>query len=301
MRSVSKTQGPFRVASPAKVTLHLRILRRRSDGYHDVRIALAPVALYDRLTFMLGGERGVRLQVHAPESLGPPEENLVQRAALAFQAALGRPLAAAMRLDKAIPAGAGLGGGSGNAAATLVALNRWHGHPLGPERMEALARALGADVPFFLEPRPAWAEGIGERLTPLGPLPALELLLAVPPLAIATGAAYALARPEADGGPAPGAAPDFRSVAGVVEGLFNAFEAALLPRHPVLGTLRAALLEAGALGARLSGSGSALFGVFADGPARDAAAQTLAPRAAAEGWRLLPCRTLAAHRYDFVF
>jgi 4-diphosphocytidyl-2-C-methyl-D-erythritol kinase len=298
MPSQMKTQGPFRVASPAKVTLHLRILRRRSDGYHDVRIALAPVALYDRLRFAPGGRAGVRLSVAGAQALGPPRENLVRRAALAFQQALGRPLALRVRLEKAIPAASGLGGGSGDAAATLVALNRSHGRPLGPGRLRELARGLGADVPFFLEPRPAWAEGIGERLAPLAGLPALELLVLAPPLSIATAEAYALAHAEADGGPAPAAEPDLRSVEGVVAGLFNAFEAVLLPRHPVLGEAKAALREAGALGALLSGSGSALFGVFATAAARDAAAQRLAGRAAAQGWRLLPCRTLASHRYE---
>lgn len=287
--------------SPAKVTLHLRILRRRSDGYHQVRIALAPVALFDRLTFSLGGSPGLHLEVQGEDSPPVLEDNLVGRAALAFQAALGWPLAAVLKLKKCIPSGAGLGGGSGNAAATLVALNRWHGHPFGPERLTVLAQELGADVPFFLEPRAAWAEGIGEHLFPLGPLPPLELLVIKPPLSISTGEAYGLARSEADGGPVPPAEPHWASVDGIAAGLFNAFEMALLPRYPVLGALKAALLEAGARGASLSGSGSAVFGVFADAAARDAAADRLAPRAAAEGWRLLACRTLNAHRYDFVF
>lgn len=289
------------MASPAKVTLHLRILRHRRDGYHDVRIALAPVSLYDRLGFTLGGEPGVRLQVRGEDVPDAPQDNLAGRAALAFQAALGEPLAATLHLDKRVPPGAGLGGGSANAAATLVTLNRWYGHPLGPDHLEALARDLGADVPFFLDPRPAWAEGIGEHLRPLGPLPALELLVVKPPLAIATGAAYGVARSEADGGPAPAAAPRWDRAEAIVAGLFNAFEPALLPLHAELGELKAALREAGALGALLSGSGSAVFGVFDSVAARDAAAARLAPRAASQGWRLLPCRTLNAHRYDFVF
>ena len=317
-----KTQGPFWLASPAKVTLHLRILRRRSDGYHEIRIAQAPIALYDRLRFRMGGAAGVSLHVTSPDPLGPTADNLVRRAALAFQEAWAGlraqdgPTAqdraegaaraegsvrAAIRLDKRIPVGAGLGGGSGNAAATLVALNRWHGHPLGPARMEALAARLGADVPFFLEPRPGWAEGIGERLSPLPGLPALELLVVKPALSIATGAAYAAARAEADGAPRPAAEPDWRSVDAIAAGLFNAFEAALLPRHPELPACKAALRDAGALGSLLSGSGSAVFGIFADAPARDAAAARLADSAARNGWRLLPCRTLPQHRYDFVF
>jgi 4-diphosphocytidyl-2-C-methyl-D-erythritol kinase len=296
-----KRQALFRVDSPAKVTLHLRILRRRSDGYHEVRIALAPVALYDRLHLALGGAAGLSLAVASPEPLGPVQDNLVLRAARAFEAALGEPIVAALRLEKGIPAGAGLGGGSGDAAATLVALNRWHGMRVGPARLEALAAGLGSDVPFFLEPRPAWAEGRGERLQWLESLPPLELLVIKPPLAIATGAAYGLCRPEAEGGPAPATEPDFRTLPGVLAGLFNAFEPALLPRHPVLGALKAALDEAGALGTLLSGSGSAVYGVFGAAAARDAAATRLAERARTEGWRLLPCRTLAVHRYDFVF
>lgn len=287
--------------APAKVTLHLRILRRLSDGYHEVRIALAAVSLYDRVDFTLGGSPGLSLEVKGEESPAALEDNLVGRAALAFQAEWGQPLAAALRLDKRTPAGAGLGGGSGNAAATLVALNRWHGHPFGPDRLAVLAQKLGADVPFFLEARPAWAEGIGERLMPLGPLPTLELLVIKPPLSIATGKAYAAARSEADGGPVPTEAPRWDGLGGISAGLFNAFEPALLALHPVLGTVKAALLEAGAQGALLSGSGSAVFGLFGSAALRDAAAARLAPRADAEGWRLLPCHTLNAHRYDFVF
>jgi 4-diphosphocytidyl-2-C-methyl-D-erythritol kinase len=301
MRSGMKTQGPFQLDSPAKVTLHLRILRRLRDGYHAVRIAQAPVSLCDTLHLELGGAPGIALEVHAAEPLGDPAANLVTHAARAYEAALGRPLAARVRLEKRIPAGAGLGGGSGNAAAMLVALERRHGHALGEERLAALARELGADVPFFLAARPAWAEGIGERVHVLPALAPLTLLVIKPPLTLSTAEAYRLARAEADGGPRPAAEPDFRSVAGIVAGLHNAFEAALLPRHPLLAELKAALLGAGALGASLSGSGSAVYGIFADARTRDAAAAVLAPRAAAQGWRLLPCRTLAAHRYDFVF
>jgi len=299
-----KTQGPFHVVSAAKITLHLRILARRSDGFHAVRIALVPVSLFDRITFAFdaaGAAPGVRLAVQGKEPLGAEADNLVLRAARAYEQALGAPLAVTIGLQKHIPAGAGLGGGSGNAAATLVALNRWHGQPVGPARLHALAQGLGADVPFFLDCRPAWAEGIGEQLSPLGPLPPLELLVVKPPLAVSTAAAYGAVRTEAEGGPAPAAGLDTTSVERVARSLFNGFEAALLPQHPELGALKAALLEAGARGALLSGSGSAVFGVFAGAAARDAAAARLANRAATEGWRLLPCRTLPGHRYDFMF
>lgn len=293
MRSGSKTQGTVYLATPAKVTPVLRVLGKRPDGYHEVAIALLPVSLYDALELATGGAPGIELAVESAQSLGAPEGNLVYRAARAFEDALGRPLSVRMRLRKHIPAGAGLGGGSGNAAGTLVALNRLHGNPLPDERLQALAAALGSDVPFFLAPRPSWATGRGERLAPLADVPVLPLVVVVPPLAIGTGEAYGLVEPVAD---ARGA-PRLDSVVAVLRRLENAFEPALLPRYPVLGRIRAALGGAGAPGILLSGSGSAVFGVFPDEAAQTRAVRHLEAQAAAEGWRVLPCHTLSTHTY----
>ncbi len=154
-------------------------------------------------------------------------------------------------------------------------------------------------MPFFLEPQPAWAEGIGERLTPIPELPRLALLVVWPPLEIATGAAYRGCKPEdtADAGPLP----PLDSAAAVLAALHNTFEETVLPRYPVLGEIAARLRAAGARGVALSGSGAAVFGVFTDTAARDAALARLQGPAAGHGWRLLPCHTLRRHRYDLVF
>lgn len=285
-----KRQAVFRIKTPAKVTPYLRILARRADGNHNVRILLVAVSLFDELEFRPRAAPGVALRVEAAEPLGRPEDNLVYRAALAFQDAAGVPLALAIALSKHVPSGAGLGGGSGNAAGTLRALNALHGHPLAPSRLSAIAAGLGADVPFFLDPVPSLAEGRGERLRPLPPFPSLPLLVLKPPLAVSTGEAYARATPDGREHPLP----PFGTLAEVRAGLHNDFEATVLPAYPELAEAKAALLEAGAAGALLTGSGSALFGVFPEAAVRDAAARVLREHGR---WQVLPCEPLPGHTY----
>lgn len=336
MPSGKKRQGFFRVLTPGKITLYLDVLGKRKDGYHNVNIALTPISLYDTLTIELQPGEGTTLALEAGEDLGPPERNLARLASEAFQQALrkqGREAALEMEgvsqhvkvhLEKRIPAGAGLGGGSGNAAGVLSVLNRAAGHPLAPFRMLELAAELGADVPFFIDPRPSWAEGMGERLRPLDGLPPLELLVVVPPFGVSTGEAYALLDAtehlDASGatGPAAPPVPDWKPrdgplEDGTVEGgpgvsgtaqaaevaasLHNRFESVLLPRYPELAEIKRRLVESGALGALLTGSGSAVFGIYAEATSRDAALAALADTARAAGWRCFPCCTLERHEY----
>jgi 4-diphosphocytidyl-2-C-methyl-D-erythritol kinase len=337
MPSAKKRQGIFRVLTPGKITLYLEVLGKREDGYHNVKIALTPISLYDTLTIELRPGEGTALTLEAGEDLGPPERNLARLASEVFQQALqeqgGASQHVKLHLEKRIPAGAGLGGGSGNAAGVLSVLNRAAGHPLAPSRMVELAAELGADVTFFIDPRPSWAEGMGERLRPLDGLPPLELLVVVPPFAVSTGGAFALLdaiQLDATGaaGPAAPTAPDWKprdaplddgtavvetAVVGTVEGgpavnetaqatdiaasLHNRFEEVLLPRYPELAEIKRRLVESGALGALLTGSGSAVYGVYAGAAGRDAALAALTDTARAAGWRCFPCRTLERHEY----
>ena len=310
MRSGSKTQGPFQIRTPAKVTLHLEVLGLRGDGYHEVEVVFAPVSIFDRIEAApLGAGKGLMLDMKFNgEPVAEPismKENLAFRAALAFNQALAShpvavsPTPFSLKLVKEIPSGAGLGGGSGNAGGVLVALNRWHGAPLAPETLERLALGLGADVPFFLDPRPALARGIGERLTPLEGWPRLELLVVKPGFSIPTGEAYgavdrlpAIPPRRWEGSP--------RSPGEVSGRLYNRFEAALFPTHPELEEIRALLLAGGALGAGLSGSGSAVFGIFPGAPSRELALENMEADARRRGWRLYPCHTLGRHRYDLI-
>jgi 4-diphosphocytidyl-2-C-methyl-D-erythritol kinase len=290
MKSAFKTQGILRVRSPAKVTPWLHVLGRRGDGFHEVRLGLVPVSLYDILEFRPAGDQAFALTVEGAEPIGAVRDNLVWRAAEAFQRESERPLAVAIHLIKSIPSGAGLGGGSGNAAATLLALNRLGPRPLSREALLRLAGELGSDVPFFLDPRPSLAMGRGEWLRPLEGFPALPLLIVKPAFSIPTAEAYARVRPaeRALAEPAP------RTLEALLELLENDFEPALFPVFPELAAIKARLLEAGAAGALLSGTGSALFGLFPDIPSRERAMRELASE---REWRLFSCEMSLRHDY----
>ena len=158
--------------SPCKVNLLLNILGKRADGFHELETVMHPVAVTDRLAFERGGA-GITLTCTEP-SLPTDSQNLVYRAAVAFLQAAGINEGVRIHLDKRIPLAAGLGGGSGNAATTLIGLNQLFGSPLPAEVVYSLAASLGSDVPFFLQRNPALATGRGEKVTSLAPFPALE-------------------------------------------------------------------------------------------------------------------------------
>ncbi|MDH4225295.1 MAG: 4-(cytidine 5'-diphospho)-2-C-methyl-D-erythritol kinase [Deltaproteobacteria bacterium] len=285
-----KTQGPLRVETPAKITPFLHILAKRPDGYHEVCLALVAVDVYDTLLFQCDGKPGLRLDVVSSAPLGPIEENLVYQAAMAFYRAAKIPPSGRIRLEKRIPAGAGLGGGSGNAAATLLALNRLNGTPLSMGDLTSLAAELGSDVPFFLNPVPSLARGRGEILTPLQSFPALWLVIVRPPLAISTASAYRGITPEGPlTAPCP---PPMATPQQVTAALFNRFEESLLAEFPELNEIKAALKTQGALGNLVSGSGSSVFGLFDGQKAQTLAVRGLNPLAQAKGWEVFPCRSL---------
>jgi 4-diphosphocytidyl-2-C-methyl-D-erythritol kinase len=234
--------------------------------------------------------------------------NLAARAARAFAAAAGLDSEPGLRLrlTKAIPAAAGLGGGSSDAAAVLRALSERHPGRVAPERLRALALGLGADVPFFLDPRPARVTGVGERVEPLAGVPALWLLLASPGLPLATAEVYrafdALAPALTPSDPAPTVrALRALGVAGggaarlprneLEAALRNDLEPAAARLCPPLARLRKRLGALGALGVGLSGSGPTLFGVFPDRAAAERAGAALQP--VAPEWARV-ARTLAS-------
>ena len=254
-------------SSFCKVNLLLNVLGRRPDGFHEVETLMHPVALHDRLCFARSG-RDIHLTCSDP-ILPVNAKNLVFRAAALFlkQAAINEGVR--IHLDKRIPISAGLGGGSGNAAATLLALNELFGRPLAAATLRELAVALGSDVPFFLQNRPALATGRGEILTPLEFFPALRsayILLIHPGFGISTSWAYQqLDRfPEAQNGP-PGRAASLTARlragdrAGAGREFYNSLEAPALRKYPLLELFQRFLRKNGAWAALMSGSGSATF------------------------------------------
>jgi 4-diphosphocytidyl-2-C-methyl-D-erythritol kinase len=274
--------------APAKVNLWLRVLGRRPDGYHEIESILVPLTLGDVVEVSLGG-RGVSLDCSDP-ALSDGSDNLACRAARLFLQETGLRRGVRIGLGKAIPVGAGLGGGSSDAAAVLLALNRLPGRPVGRRKLSLMALRLGADVPFFLGRGPALARGVGEILTPLPPLPETWFVLVNPGFPVATAWVYGrLTRALTSPPPGPKVFPFSRTWSDIGAFLSNDLETVTLPQFPVLHRLKERLVGLGAVGALVSGSGPTVFGVFGEASSARRAYARL-KRAAA--WRVFLARSL---------
>lgn len=269
--------------SPAKINLFLAVTARRADGYHELATLMACADLYDRIVLRFTGH-GIQLSCDTP-GIPQDESNLAFRAARLFQSVHRHrtgcsPFAGlAIQLYKTIPAGAGLGGGSSNAATVLRALNEAVRDPLPPDELAALALQLGADVPFFLYGRPALATGVGERMKAWPGLAPYALLIVYPGSGLATGEIYGalnlrLTKCEKK-------LKKLLLKRGVFDPdkhLCNDLEAVAMRRRPVIAAIKKELNRLGALGALMSGSGSSVFGLFASVEEARIARQRLASR-----------------------
>jgi 4-diphosphocytidyl-2-C-methyl-D-erythritol kinase len=262
--ALSKRSGGVRrliLSAAAKVNLALEVLGKRPDGYHEIATVMQTVDLSDRL--VLEDAEELELRASAPD-VPTDGTNLVLRAARALREAAGITRGVRVTLDKRIPVAAGLGGGSTDAAATLIGLNRLWALRWPAARLGEVAVTLGMDVPFFLRGGAALGTGRGERLEPLGG-GALALVLVHPRAGASTAEIYGAVTPEmySDGSRARQIAGALRSRrAGMVAGsLYNGLERVAAARYPQVRQMEAALLAAGALGAAMSGSGLTVFGV----------------------------------------
>lgn len=261
------------VRAYAKINLGLRILRKRPDGYHDIETVFHRVALHDTISMVAGD----RLELVCEADAVPADErNLALRAALLLRESTGTRQGVSVTLTKRIPVGAGLGGGSSDAASVLTHLPRLWGIDVSPEALRRLALELGSDVPYFLERGSALARGRGDLLDyfPL-PLP-FTILVCYPRVHVSTAWAYQQVRPRTDV-PARDLADIIRDgieEPAILRGeLVNDFEESVVEAYPVIGDIKRILVVGGAVYASMSGSGSAVFGFFRDeGSARETAA-----------------------------
>ena len=251
-------------SAPAKVNLALRVVGRRPDGHHLLETVMTFFPLFDRLEITPGGD-GIHLRCDPPVT-GRTEENLVFRAAETLRQAGGGQRGARIHLHKRIPHGAGLGGGSSDAATTLLALNALWGLGLATADLIDIGVGLGADVPVFLGGHAALCEGVGERLTPLPDLPEAELLLVNPGVALPTPTVFRTLAGQWPAARAPMALPPSgRSENWSLHGLLeNDLQPVATRLAPVIGEVAAALATRGAMATLMSGSGSSLFGLFSD-------------------------------------
>ena len=262
--------------APAKINLFLDVIRKREDGYHDLGTVFQTVDAGDTVEATLREDGEIRLTYNEPQNY-PLESDLVFKAAKALKEFAKCNLGADIHLTKVMPLGAGLGGGSADAAATLRLLNKLWNLNLPFETLESIGARLGADVPFLVRGGTAFAEGIGERLTFVEPLDLPEgaaLLIATPLDAVPTKDAYA---------GVPKSGPDrweqYKAAwaAHSPASYFNAFEVSVFPTHPLVAEMKQKFMELGADVALMSGSGASVFGIFKTKELAEKAAAALKP------------------------
>jgi 4-diphosphocytidyl-2-C-methyl-D-erythritol kinase len=307
-RRTQVSQLSFSLPSFAKINWSLQILGKRPDGYHEVKTVLQTISLHDDLHFELSGDGAVALSCDDPE-IPTDDRNLIIRAAYALKDRYQVDLGARVRLRKRIPAKAGLGGASSNAAVTLLALSQiWQVAATLPSLLE-LAANLGADVPFFLLGGRTLATGTGATVSPLPDTDSgiQQLIVITPNASVATVDAYAAlsstalttlvtdpilssSRKEAiseSSAPWPPYAE-----------LNNDFESVIFDIEPEIRRAKEMLLQAGAFRALLAGSGSSVFGIFTDQEAQQRAIDEIRSE---PGWRVFPCVTLSRNEYVSAF
>lgn len=259
------------IRANAKINLALDVLNRRPDGYHTVRMIMQSLALCDTLTLRKKEEPGVTLSAknaaHYPD-ITWDEDNLIYKAAQLFLSTYSIEGGIHISIDKQIPSSAGLAGGSSDAAATLKGLNQLFEQNASLEDLQALGVQLGADVPYCLLLGTALAEGIGEILTPLHPAPALYCTLVKPAQSISTKYVYEhlnLSKAKHPDIEAVRSAVETDHILDLCHNLNNILEPVACTICPEIATIKEKLLEHGALGACMSGSGPTVFGLYTDG------------------------------------
>lgn len=272
----------IRKLSPAKVNLYLRVLRKRRDGYHDIASLMQRISLCDEMIFRpaAGG-----IRVRCPGSSLPENEgNIVFRAAEAFFAQADHANQGIdITINKIIPVAAGLGGGSSNAATTLMTLNEIFECHYSTDDLMKIGVTLGADVPFFIFAKTAWAFGIGERLQVAAGIPPFSLLLVNPRFELSTKLIYQSLNFKLTNKRIRYSIPRFLTVHDLAKGLLNDLETVSIRIHPVLADIKNHLMQCGALGALMSGSGPTVFGLFEKDEQAIAAEKALAGMS---GWSL---------------
>ena len=289
----------LKLPSFAKINWYLQILGKRPDGYHEVVTVLQTISLRDEIVFTVDSEEGLVTLACDDPSIPLDGSNLILRAADGLCRSYQWAIKADIQLRKKIPAQGGLGGASSNAAVALMALNALWGKNFLKLDQLLLPASLGADVPFFLTGGRCLATGTGTKLTPLPDGPKQHLIVVTPNAKVSTAHAYAslnaasLTTSNSDSILSSSLA-DLNSADSRQPPLRNDFERVIFEIEPEIGRVKSALLDAGAWGALLAGSGSSVFGVFDSEAARDRGLENLRCEA---GWRVFPCETVSRDEY----
>lgn len=252
----------MKILSPAKINLFLQVIGKRPDGYHELFSLMCCITLFDEILLEFGGAENIEIDCAHP-NVPADETNLAYQAAKLFLNQMGKAQGLKIELTKNIPVAAGLGGGSSNAASILLALNAHYGHPFSETHLMEMGLKLGADVPFFVFKKPALATGIGEKLdTFKGDLP-YHFLLLYPGFSVSTAETYQnlnLGLTKAEKKPTSNHLKLNRF--NPARHLTNDLEQVTAPKYPEIGLAKEKLINQGAVGALMSGSGPTVFGLF---------------------------------------
>ncbi len=261
-----------------KINLGLDVIRKRPDGYHEVKMIMQTVSLYDNIRMKREPEPGIRIKTNF-SFLPVGRENLVYQAAELLLSEAGIREGLSINLYKKLPVAAGMAGGSSDAAAVLAGVNRLFGLHYSRKALMERGLKLGADVPYCLMRGTALAEGIGERLTRLSPMPDCYILLAKPPVSVSTKFVYGNLKadslafhPDIDG---MAEALSEGSLPGIVSRMGNVLETVTVPAYPQIQKLKDRMLEDGAGNALMSGSGPTVFGIFKEKEMADRAGERI--------------------------
>ena len=257
----------MRLRALAKINLGLDVLRKREDGYHELRMIMQTINMYDQLDIEISKTPGIKITTNLP-FIPVNESNLVYKAAKLLMDEFQVEQGITVDLQKFIPVAAGMAGGSSDAAATMIGVNRLFGLGLSVKELMERGVKLGADVPYCIMRGTVLAEGIGEKLTPLPPMPKCQILIAKPPISVSTKMVYEKLdsceikeHPDIDGILDGLKNQDLEQVAA---SLGNVLEKVTVEAYPVIAQIKECMMEAGALGAMMSGSGPTVFGIFRD-------------------------------------
>lgn len=257
----------IRLKAMAKINLGLDVVRRREDGYHEVRMIMQTVNLYDKLVITVSEEPGIRLTTNLG-FLPVNEDNLIYKAARLLMDEYDIKKGVDIQLQKFIPVAAGMAGGSTDAAATLIGMNRLFRLNLSRQQMMDYGVKLGADVPYCIAGGTALSEGIGEILTPLPDVPKGYVLVAKPGINVSTRFVYTNLKlneetehPDIDAQIEAIKEQDFRKMAGLMG---NVLETVTIPAHPIIQEIKDFMMREGAVNAMMSGSGPTVFGLYED-------------------------------------
>ena len=257
----------IRLKARAKINLGLDVVRRREDGYHEVKMVMQMLRLYDQIDIENTQESGIFVRSNL-SFLPTDERNIAYKAAKVMIDQFGLEQGVIIRIEKHIPVAAGMAGGSTDCAAVLYGMNKLFGLRLNQKKLRELGVKLGADVPYCLMRQTALSEGIGEILTPISPLQDCPILIAKPSVSVSTRHVYEHLKldeqtmhPDIDGIVTALADGDLY---GVTDRMANVLETVTVPEHPVIDEIKKQMMASGAVNALMSGSGPTVFGIFDD-------------------------------------